>query len=106
MCTPAIILGAILSASLIADIMKSDARNALITFFFALITVGITYFACSSAGEVAGWVAMTAVVGFLILVQLARNGTFDGKKAQDLSKCAKPSGPDCPPIDPCDQPEC
>jgi hypothetical protein len=104
MCTPAIILGAILSAALVADVLKRDARNALITFFFAIITVGMTYFACTSAGEVAGWMAMTAVIGFLILVQLARNGSFDGKKAP---KCDEPpSGPDCPPIDPCNEPKC
>lgn len=104
MCTPAIILSAILTAALVADVLKRDVRNALITFFFALITVGMTYFACMSAGETAGWVAMTAVIGFLILVQLARNGTFDDRKAP---KCDEPpSGPACPPIDPCSEPKC
>ena len=114
-CLPTLTLGAVLGATFLAHIFKGYFYNAMLTFFFALVVIVIVHFACVRAGDVAGWVAVAAVVGFLILVQLARNGTFDSGKPPKVPECPKPEppcpGPDpcppspgCPPIEPCSEP--
>ena len=114
-CLPTLVLGVVLTATFLAHIFKGYAYNAMLTFFFALVVLVIVHFACARAGDLAGWVAFAAIVGFLILVQLARNGKFDKNKIPEVPECPKPPtpcpGPDpcpptpgCPPIEPCDQP--
>ncbi len=103
---PTIILGLVLGATFVADLLKRNFHSAVITFFFGLFVIMVVSFACKRASETAGWIALAAVVGFLILVQLAKSGTFDTNKLPE-DKC-KPATPECPPpappVDPCDVP--
>ncbi len=106
-CMPTVILGLVLGATFVVDLLKRNYHRAMITFFFGLFVIMIVSFACKRASETAGWIALAAVIGFLILVQLAKSGTFDTNKVPE-DKC-NPVVPDCkppapPPVDPCDVP--
>jgi hypothetical protein len=114
-CLPTLTLGTVLGATFLAHLFNGYLYNAMLTFFFALVVIVIVHFACERAGDTAGWLAVAAVVGFLILVQLARNGVFDQGKPPKVPECPIPEppcpGPDpcpptpgCPPIEPCNQP--
>jgi uncharacterized membrane protein YjjP (DUF1212 family) len=114
-CLPTLILGVVLAATFFAHLFKGNGYNAMLTFFFALVVVIIVHYACIRSGDMAGWIAFAAIIGFLILAQLARNGVFDKNKLPTVPECPKPiqpcPGPDpcpptpgCPPIEPCDEP--
>ena len=114
---PTVILGLVLGATFVADLLKRNFHRAMLTFFFGVFVIMVVSFACKRASETAGWIALAAVVGFLILVQLAKAGTFDTNKVPE-DKCNPvipsvingSSGTDCtpppapPPVDPCDMP--
>ena len=121
-CLPTLILGVVLAATFFAHLFKGNGYNAMLTFFFALVVVVIVHYACIRSGDMAGWIAFAAIIGFLILAQLARNGVFDKNKLPKIPECPTPGpgpgpgpcpGPDpCPPtpgcrpppIEPCTQP--
>lgn len=94
-CMPTLILGLVLGATFIADLLRRNFHRAMLTFFFGAFVIMIVSYACKSASETAGWIALAAVVGFLILVQLAKAGTFDTNKVPE-DKC-NPVDPICPP---------
>lgn len=105
-CLPTIVLGLVLGATFLAHIFKGYFYNAMLTFFFTLVTLVIVHYACVRSGDVAGWLAVGAIVGFLILVQLARNGVFDKGKFPKVPKCPEPEPEPqpCPGPDPCPPP--
>ena len=110
-CMPTVILGLVLGATFVADLLKRNFHRAMLTFFFGVFVIMVVSFACKRASETAGWIALAAVVGFLILVQLAKAGTFDTNKVpEDKCNPVIPSAADCtpppapPPVDPCDMP--
>ncbi len=111
-CMPTVILGLVLGAAFVVDLLKRNFHRAMITFFFGLFVIMVVSFACKRASETAGWIALAAVVGFLILVQLAKSGTFDTNKLPEdkcnpvvpTSECQPPAPQPPPPVDPCETP--
>lgn len=84
----------------------------MMTFFFGLLTVLIISMSCSRVSETAGWVALVAVIGFLILVQLSKTTSLN-LKAMMNDKCVDEVCSGCdtaadqcntPKIDPCEKP--
>ncbi len=61
-------------------------------------TVLLTFqaLACQKAGEIAGWIALAAVIGFVFLVTY-----YDSNPKNGLTKCSGPDPCPPPPIDPC-----
>lgn len=114
-CAPSIILTVVLGTIFLVGLLKRNFYNAMITFFFGLFSILIVTMACSRASEVAGWIALVAIVGFLILAQISKNNSLD-IKAMMNDKCVDDvcSGCDAgqdkciepPKIDPCEKPAC
>jgi hypothetical protein len=65
-CTPSIILTVVLGTVFLVGLLKRNFYNAMITFFFGLFSILIVTMACNRGSEVAGWIALAAIVGFLI----------------------------------------
>jgi hypothetical protein len=116
-CTPSIILTVVLGTIFLVGLLKRNFYNAMITFFFGLFSVLIVTMACNRASEVAGWIALAAIVGFLILVQISKSSSLDVKALMNnkcvdevCSGCGQGEAQDqCSPppkIDPCAQPDC
>jgi hypothetical protein len=114
-CTPSIILTVVLGTVFLVGLLKRNFYNAMITFFFGLFSILIVTMACNRGSEVAGWIALAAIVGFLILVQISKNNSLDIKASMnsqcvdevcsgcnaEQDKCQEP-----PKMDPCAQPDC
>jgi hypothetical protein len=105
-CVPTVTLAAIFAAVFIANILKRNAHLAMITFFFGLFCIIAVSIACNNAGQTAGWVAVAAIVLFMILVQLTKLGVFEAEAVVDPCAGSASSGPVCPPPAPPAPPAC
>lgn len=115
-CAPSIILIVVLGTVFLVGLLKRNFYNAMITFFFGLFSILIVTMACNRASETAGWIALAAIVGFLILVQISKNNSLDIKAMMNGNKCVDEVCSGCdqgedkcqepPKIDPCVQPAC
>ncbi len=102
-CLSTVFMGLVLLGLFIANIWHRETQRAIITLIVGTVLLTIQALACQKAGEIAGWIALGVVIGFVFLAVY-----YDSKPRNNLTKCPGPDPCPPPPIDPCscDMPPC